>query len=304
MKCFVVALQIARDQIGVFVAVAVGVASLPHRQFAVGVVVGRLGIANPLPEEAALDRVGSHYLAERVAQIGHPLVRIQTRRRAAHFESARIEHQRGFLSGPANAAERRDLRHPVLIQSGVVVTHVRAIDFGRIGEHVRETDERVAEHELVGHGWAEHVGQRTADRIGLVLAQHSGRVGNLVGLAPPEAHREHLCLALHVVADEQLGAIANAVVHARHPLRVVLVENLRLHVVETTGRARVGIGAGIQLHQRDHVRVDRTGRKKPTWKLRQAAAALSAPGGPPEAVMAPSPAIDAGEKFPCQSRWR
>ena len=265
--CFVVTFQIARDQIRVFVAIAVGVASLPHCQLAVGVVIGRLRVANPLPEETTLDRVGSHHLAERIAQVGHPFVRVQTRRRASHFESTRIKHQRGFLAGPPSTTERRDLRHSVLVQPGVVVAHRGAIHFRRIGEHVREPDEGVAEHELVGHGRAEHVGQRTTDRVGLILAQHRGRVGNLIGLAPPKSHREHLRLALHVIAYEQLGAIANAIVHARHPLRVVLIEDLRLHVVVTAGLSGVGIGGRIQLHQRHHVRVDRTCRKQPPRKL-------------------------------------
>ena len=73
-------------------------------------------------------------------------------------------------------------------------------------------------------------------RVGLVLAFHRRRIRDLIGLPPPQTHRELLRLALQVIADEELGVVADAVIHAGHPLRVVLVEDFGLRVVEAAGR--------------------------------------------------------------------
>ena len=151
-------------------------------QVAVGVVVGRLGVADPLPEEAGLDRVRPHDLGDCVADAGHPLVGVETGSGTARFESAGIEDQRGFLRWPNRSAKRRNLCHAVLVQALVVVADRRAIHLGGIREHVRETDVGVAEDELVGHRRAEHVGQRGRDGIRLVLALHRSRIRNLVAL--------------------------------------------------------------------------------------------------------------------------
>ena len=145
-------------------------------------------------------------------------------------------------SPPPHPPKDGNLRHAILEQPLVVVADLGAVHLGRILEHVRETDEGVPEHEFVGHARVEDVGQRGRNRVGPVLALHRRRIGNLPAVAPPQAHREQLRFALQVVAHEQLGVVADAVIHARHPLRVVLVEGLRLHVVEAAGGVGVGVG--------------------------------------------------------------
>ena len=199
--------------------------------------------------------MGAPDLRNRVAEAGQPLVRIQTLARAARFESARIEDDRSFLVGPAETAERRNLRNTVLVEALVVVAYLAAIHLGGILEDVGEADVGVAEDEFVRHARAEHVRDRGGDGIRFVLAEDRRRVGNLIVLAPPQTHRELLGLALQVVTDEQLGAVADVVIHATQPLHAVLVEVLRLHVVEAAVGVRIGVRLGVELHQGLHVGV-------------------------------------------------
>ena len=91
--------------------------------------------------------------------------------------------------------------------------------------------------------------QRSRHRIRPVLAQNRRRIGNLTAVAPPEANRELLRLALQVITHEQLGAVTDVIVNPRCPLEVVLVEDLRLDVVVPASVVRIGVGGRVQLHQ-------------------------------------------------------
>ena len=263
-----VVVQIAVEQVGIFVTEGVGVIS-PHLQIAVAVVIGRLGVANPLPEDAGLHGVGGPHFGEGIADAGHVLVGVQTLRGAAVFESAGIEDQRRFLVGPAGAAKRRNLRYTVLKDPLVVITHSCAVNRRGVLEDVGEPDIGVGEHDFVRHGRAEHVGQRSGDTVGLVLAQNCSRIRNLVRLPPPQSYRELLSFLLQIVADEELRVIADAVVQAAHPLDIVLIEDRFRHVVVSAGLGGIRVGGGIQIHQRLHVLVDGARRHDSTGELRQ-----------------------------------
>src|SRR6202030_4093534 len=67
---------------------------------------------------------------------------------------------------------------------------------------------------------------------------------------------ELLDFALVVVPDKDLGVVADIVISAYRPLSVVLREDLGLHVVEASGRIRIRVRRGKQLHQGLHIRVN------------------------------------------------
>src|SRR5438034_7438223 len=67
---------------------------------------------------------------------------------------------------------------------------------------------------------------RQACRNGIrpVLSKNRRGVRHLLGVPPPQANRKLLRLFLQVVANVQLGVVADAVVDSRKPLPRVLVE--------------------------------------------------------------------------------
>ena len=100
------------------------------------------------------------------------------------------------------------------------------------------------------------MGDSSCPRIRFVLALDRRRIRDLIGVAPPQPHWKLLDFSLIVIADENLGVVAYVVVNACRELLIVLVENLRLHIVESTGRIGVCIGMRVQIHQCLHVRVN------------------------------------------------
>ena len=262
----VIGVECSGDQIGIRVAQGIRIADV-HFDEPVGVVVRGLRVADPFPEPAGLDRVGAHYLGDGVADARHVLVGIQARRCAAGLETAGVEHQRRFAAAPS--AKGRNLGYAILKQPLVVVADLRAIHFGRILENVGEADEGVAEDEFVRHARAKNVGERGGNRIRAIPAYDRRRIWHLPAVAPPQSHREQLRFPLQVIPDEQLRVVADAVIHARHPLRVVLIERFRLYVIEPAVGVRVGVRLREQLHQSLHVRVDQRRRQDAAGGLLQ-----------------------------------
>src|SRR5207244_888286 len=87
---------------------------------------------------------------------------------------------------------------------------------------------------------------------------------DLPAIAPPQAHREQLLFALQVIPNEQLRVVANAVIHATHPLVIVLVKGWGIYVVESTCDIGIRVRLWIELHQALHVLVDQAGRDDAT----------------------------------------
>src|SRR6516225_9500370 len=81
-----VGIERAGQKIGVGVPERVRVA---HSEFqkTVRVVIGRLRVPDPFPEETGLDRVRAPDLGERITGAGHVLVGVEARRWAAHLKS-------------------------------------------------------------------------------------------------------------------------------------------------------------------------------------------------------------------------
>jgi hypothetical protein len=86
------------------------------------------------------------------------------------------------------------------------------------------------------------------------------RIRHLVGVAPPQAHRERLHFSLEVVPEEQLRVVADAHVHAAQRLVVVLAERNVLDVVVAIGLRRVDVGQRQQFEQNLAIGVDLAGR--------------------------------------------
>src|SRR5207237_8658656 len=100
-----------------------------------------------------------------------------------------------------------------------------------------------------------------------VLALYRGGIRNLGTVTPPEADREQLSFSLQVITHEQLGTVADVIVHSGGPLRVVLVEDFRLNVIVATGHVGLSVGGGIQLQQGERVRIKVRLRNDAAWKL-------------------------------------
>ena len=138
----------------------------------------------------------------------------------------------------------------------VSIADFGAVHLRRILEHIREPHKGVRDHRLIGHAGIENVGNRAGYGVGTVPALDWRRIGHLVGIAPPQADRELLNLALVVVADEDLGVVADVPIAANRPLPVVLIEDFGLDVVISAGAVRIRIGSRKELGQGKHVRID------------------------------------------------
>src|SRR3984885_5248530 len=104
------------------------------------------------------------------------------------------------------------------------------------------------------------MGQRSGNRVGTVFAHDVRGIGHLVDTGRPQLYGKQLGFLLVVVAHPNLGVVADAVVHAGRGLKIVLIVNLTLDIVEAAGRVGVGVGRWIQLHQRLDVRVGEVAR--------------------------------------------
>ena len=137
-----------------------------YGQITISVVVGRLRIANPFPEEADFQGVIPINLCERIAHIGHVFIRVQPLRIASGLEAPGIEDQ----SGLSRVAKGWNLFHAVVEQPAVAVAYLGAIDLGRIGEYVGEADKGVSNDGFVSHRRTEHVGHGSRPRVRLISA--------------------------------------------------------------------------------------------------------------------------------------
>ena len=226
----------------------------------VGVVVGRLGISDPLPEETALQCVILDDLGKNVAYVRHVLVGVETLASTSRLKSTRIEYQRSLAR--AKVAEGRDLRNGLLAdeaQASIGVAHFRSVYLVGIGEHVWKGNERIGHDGFIGHRWTEDVSNRARPGIRLVPPLDRSRIWHLVAVAPPQADWELLQLALIVIANKDLRVVADAPVPADHPLPVVLAEDFGLSVVIAARGVRICVWTRKQLHQGLHVGVNASG---------------------------------------------
>ena len=100
------------------------------------------------------------------------------------------------------------------------------------------------------------MGNRSCPRVRFVLALDRGRIRNLIPVPPPETDGELLDFALIVVANKNLGVVADVVIDTGRPLAVVLPEDFRLDVIVGTQRCRCRVRGGEQLCQGQHVGVN------------------------------------------------
>ena len=167
-----------------------------------------------------------------VADTGHPLVCVETRRSTSSLEPARIEDQPSFTR--TKVTKRGNLRDTIVKQTSIAVSHSCAVNLLGICKHIGETDKRVRHYRFIGHGRTKHVGNCSCPGVRFVLALDRGRIRNLIPVPPPETDGELLDFALIVVANKNLGVVANVVIDAGRPLAVVLPEDFRLDVIVGT----------------------------------------------------------------------
>jgi hypothetical protein len=80
------------------------------------------------------------------------------------------------------------------------------------------------------------VRQGSRQRVGPVLAQNRGRVGELLqSIARPQLHREALQFPLQIIPDEKFCVVADVEIHARQPLVIGLIEEQIVGPVVATG---------------------------------------------------------------------
>ena len=164
--------------------------------------------------------------------------------------------QRGVES--AGKEDRRDPASPVreggdLVQAVLEQARMGVSDrlprhLGRVFELVRKIDERVAECELVRQRRIEDLRQVGGDGIRGVRRDDTRRGGHVGGI-PPQAEVEGLQLPLPVVADVQLGVVADAVINAGQLLVHVLLHDLIRDPVKTVAGFGVAVGRGVELHE-------------------------------------------------------
>src|SRR6266550_2924982 len=117
----------------------------------------------------------------------------------AKLETARIQYRGHFASPTSHGGDLVN----VVVGREASEWNIQGlpVDLGRILEHVRKVNVRVAENKFIRKAWAENMRQARRNRVGFVLSQNRCGVRHLGGISPPQSNRELLRLFLQVVAN-------------------------------------------------------------------------------------------------------